>query len=123
MRIYSRGRIETRPRLKNNMFLVKELEPLKTTTGIGGLIDSYGIFELVQASTVGPPSFALQLKDKTISYVHEVEIPNQSLRVLPAEKVPWPLASKIQEYDTEEKLERNPPVHSRPPRHAIRNGL
>jgi hypothetical protein len=104
MRIYSRGRIETKQRFENNMFLVKEKEPLKTITGIGGLIGSYGIFELVQASTVGKPSFALQIKEKPIAYVHEVEIPNQSLRVLPVEKTPWPLASETEKYDSEETL-------------------
>lgn len=102
--IYRTGRILPRQSFRNDLFLKKEKEPLATTYGIGSLIDSYGIFELVQASTVGPPSFALQIKEKPIAFVHEVELANQSLRVLPAEKVPWPLATETQEYDTEEAL-------------------
>lgn len=100
MKIYSRGRIEQKQRLKNDLFLVKQKEPFRTITGIGGLIDSYGIFEVVQASTIGKPSFALQLKDKVIAYVHEVEITNHSIRVQPVEKVPWPLAEETEKYES-----------------------
>ncbi len=92
--------------LQNLLYMVSQDNetPLSTVKNAGGTIDAYGVYELVQASTVGKPCFALKLKKKPLGFVKEVELPNQKLKVLPLEKAPWTLPTEPLSYANMETL-------------------
>jgi hypothetical protein len=76
----------------------------QTIQSAGERLDHYGVFELVQVATSGKPSFAVAEKNKPISYVHELEIPNVQVKAKPYERVPWILPNEPTEYESVESL-------------------
>lgn len=87
------------------MLMIKEDEIDEWTSihNTGGTINGYGIYELVKP-TAGKPCFTVKIKEKPLSYLKELEIPNQQLIVRPLERVPWPLPTEPESYGNTEEL-------------------
>jgi hypothetical protein len=91
--------------IRNPLLKIKKVELReKTIKSVGGFINHYGIFELVQPSSTMPPCLCTQVRNRPVAYLNELEIPNQQLRVLPVQRVPWLLCREPREYGTQEYL-------------------
>jgi len=98
-------KIKARITVDSNFNPLLKLESYEVRKSVGALVDSYAIFELVQPSRTQPPCFALLEKGKKqIHYVSEIESPNQKIRYIPYERVPWALATTLEKYESYESL-------------------
>lgn len=89
--------------VKNVLKMVKQ-DPQENVATVGGMLDSYGVFELCRPAPLQPPCFALKIKGKPTGYVNEVEDVNHGRTYKPIKKVPWPLPEEPTSYETEQQL-------------------
>jgi len=103
-KIYASAEIKTRG-IHNTPYLArKQRQEHETRENVGVCLDHYGIFEVVQSSTIGPPSLCVELKGKATAFVKEVEDANHGITYRPPRVVPWILPEGPETYKKTETL-------------------
>ncbi len=90
--------------IENIMFKIKSAHETETKSSVGGILDSYGVFELCCPTTLQPPCFALKVNNKPLVYVKDVEHKNAKVLYKPVKIVPWNLPTELEKAENEQAL-------------------